>query len=153
MATTKSGTPKPPVKSANARPAPKAAPRGEAKTAPVAEPDAVMTPAPVVASATAAPLAEKVTVTLKLKELIEQVVQATGGKKKGVKEIVEATLASVGDALSKGHDLHLPPLGKAKVGRQKDKTVGELLIVKLHRGGARGGAGKGANQALADAND
>lgn len=149
MAATKTGTPKPPVKSANARPAAKAAPKVEANPAAVAVPEAN----PVVVSASVAALAEKVTVTLKLKELIEQVVKATGGKKKGVKEIVEATLASVGDALSKGHDLHLPPLGKAKVGRQKDKAFGELLVVKLHRGGGRGGAGKAENQALAETND
>lgn len=100
---------------------------------------------------------------LKLKELVEAVTTATNGKKKDVKAVIEATLASLGVALSKGRDLNLPPLGKAKVGRQMDQASGELIVIKLHRGGAKGagaGAGKGkggaekaAKEALAEPQD
>lgn len=150
MAATKTIPPKTAVKSAAARATVKSDAAKPADKLATASATPVEASAPTVASVATA---EKVTVTLKLKELIEHVVKATGGKKKGVKEIVEATLATVGDALSKGHDLHLPPLGKAKVGRQKDKAVGELLVVKLHRGGARHGGGKAVNETLAVAND
>ncbi|MDT8855899.1 HU family DNA-binding protein [Paracoccaceae bacterium Fryx2] len=95
--------------------------------------------------------------TLKLKDLIDRVVQATGGKKKGVREIVEATLATLGAALSAGDDLNLPPLGRAKVNRQMDRGEGELLVIKLHRNGAAGarkGPGKKvAKETLAEAED
>ena len=47
-----------------------------------------------------------------------------GGKKKGVKEIVEATLSVLGEALQKGEALNIPPFGRAKVG---DRYVLELL--------------------------
>ena len=153
MAATKTTPPKTAVKSAAARPAGKSAPQSAATPPIKPAPDVPVVASSVTAAVAPALVAEKVTVTLKLKELIEQVVKTTGGKKKGVKEIVEATLATLGDALSKGHDLHLPPLGKAKVGRQKAKAVGELLVVKLHRGAVRGAGNKAKNEALAEAND
>ena len=48
---------------------------------------------------------------LRLKDLVDRVVTATGGKKKGVKEIVEATLLQMGAALQKGDTLNLPAFG------------------------------------------
>ncbi|MEH7827515.1 HU family DNA-binding protein [Gemmobacter denitrificans] len=68
---------------------------------------------------------------LKLRALIEQVTAATGGKKKGVKETIEATLSALAAALAKGHDLNLPPLGKAKVSRQKGEGEGGMMVIKL----------------------
>ncbi|MGB3313545.1 MAG: HU family DNA-binding protein [Albidovulum sp.] len=70
---------------------------------------------------------------LRKKELFERVVDATGAKKKDVKPIVEATLKALGDALSAGEDLVLPPLGKAKVNRQKDLGSAEMLVIRLRR--------------------
>ena len=74
---------------------------------------------------------------LKLKDLVEQVAAGSGIKKKDVKTVIEAALAAMGAALSAGRDLHLPPLGKARVGRQKGQAGcgDELLVVKLKRGG------------------
>ena len=74
---------------------------------------------------------------LKLKDLVEQVAADSGIKKKDVKTVIEAALAAMGAALSAGRDLHLPPLGKARVGRQKGQAGSgdELLVVKLKRGG------------------
>ncbi|MDZ4094137.1 MAG: HU family DNA-binding protein [Paracoccaceae bacterium] len=112
--------------------------------------------APVALSAIPAPepKVEQAAAQLKLKGLIDQVVKATGAKKKSVRDIVEATLASLGAALTKGEDLNLPPLGKAKVSRQRDLIDGEVIIVKLRRGGgARGGAGKDVKEDLAAVED
>ena len=70
---------------------------------------------------------------LKKKDLIDSVVLITGGKKKAVRDVVEATLKVLGDALSKGTMLNLPPFGKAKVSRQQDGTSGKPMTVKLRR--------------------
>lgn len=165
MATTKTAAPKATSTKPKAAPrkaaAPKAAETVAATPAPVAKARAAKAPvakttvqapvaSPVVASVR--PVAEKAA-TLKLKDLLERVVKATGGKKKGVKAIVEATLTSLGEALTKGHDLNLPPLGKAKVSRQRDLEAGEIIMVKLRRGGAGGSGKKDAKEALAEAED
>ena len=76
----------------------------------------------------------KATHILKLRELVEQVAAASGAKRKGLKEVVEATLAAMGAALSRGDELNLPPLGKLKVGRQKAMGEGEMIVIRLRRG-------------------
>src|SRR5574343_1821842 len=68
---------------------------------------------------------------LKKKELVDRVTEATGGKKKLVKEIVEATLAALGEALQKGEALNLPPFGRAKVARSKGEGKESSITVKL----------------------
>lgn len=90
---------------------------------------------------------------LKKKDLIDRVLAVTGAKKKLVREIVEATLTVLGDALSKGEMLNIPPFGKAKVSRQQDAGTHKAMTVKLRRttGGGQGGAN--AKQALADAEE
>lgn len=72
---------------------------------------------------------------LKVKDLVEAVQARTTGKKKETRATVEATLAVIGEALGKGQDLNLPPLGRAKVGRHKEAGNGEMLVVKIKRGG------------------
>lgn len=92
-------------------------------------------------------------VMLKKQELVERIVKASGAKKKDVKLIIEATLGVLGDALSAGEELNLPPLGKMKVNRQRDEGNAEILILKLRRGGGKGGGGGGEDlvkQDLAD---
>jgi DNA-binding protein HU-alpha len=78
---------------------------------------------------------------LKKQELVERIVKASGAKKKDVKLIVDATLGVLGDALSAGEELNLPPLGKMKVNRQRDEGNVEVLILKLRRGGGKAGGG------------
>lgn len=73
--------------------------------------------------------------TLRKKQFIERVVAESGMKKKDVKPVVEAALKVLGEALTRGEELILPPLGKARVNRQKDLGSGEILIVKLRRRG------------------
>ncbi len=64
---------------------------------------------------------------LKLKDLIDSVVAATGGKKPEVKKTVEAALAALREALVSGKPLMVPPLGKLRV----VKTKGPALTLKL----------------------
>jgi nucleoid DNA-binding protein len=97
--------------------------------------------APVVASVrpvgntgTDVPVAAKA-VTLRKKELIERVAAVSGVKKQDTRAIIDAVLAVLGDALAAGETLALPPLGKARVNRHKDVDGGEMLTVKLRRGG------------------
>lgn len=78
---------------------------------------------------------------LRKKDLLDQVQRETGAAKKAVREIVEATLAALGTALSAGQGLNLPPLGKAKVARPEDAGAGKAMTVKLRRDAASG-AGK-----------
>lgn len=81
-------------------------------------------------------------VGLKLKDLIDSVATATGGKKPDVKKTVEATLAALGEALATGKALSVPPLGKLRVVKNK----GPALTLKLR---LADGA-KAAGLALAD---
>jgi DNA-binding protein HU-alpha len=90
---------------------------------------------------------------VRLKAFVDRVVERSGAKKKDARPLVEAVLAVLGEALHAGEELNLPPLGKIKVNRQKDTSGGEMLIVRLKRGGARPGAGKAAGAAPADAAD
>ncbi|MGL4319784.1 MAG: HU family DNA-binding protein [Paracoccaceae bacterium] len=132
--------------------APKAA-KPAAKTAVAAKP---VVPAPKVVAPTAAVdqavAAKAKSATLKMKDLIAQVTEAAGGKKKGVKEIVEATLAALGAALSKGDAINLPGFGRARVAHAEDKGAGKPMTIKLKTQGTAA-AKKPGKQGLADAED
>ncbi|MBC2835649.1 HU family DNA-binding protein [Paragemmobacter straminiformis] len=86
---------------------------------------------------------------LKKKELVDRVTEAVGGKKKVVKEIVEATLAALGEALQKGEALNLPPFGRAKIARSKGEGRESSMTVKL-RGAGEKIAPKPRKEALAE---
>ncbi len=92
---------------------------------------------------------------LRKKDLYDRVAAATGAKKGDVRLIADAVLDILGTALAAGEVLALPPFGKARVHRQKDLPSGELLIVRLRRGGSGGGrggqGGNGENEALEEA--
>jgi nucleoid DNA-binding protein len=107
---------------------PKAAPKAAPKPKPAIPAPAVPVPQPVAA----APVAEKAKgATLRMKDLVAQVTEASGGKKKGVKEIVEATLEALGTALAKGDAINLPGFGRAKVAHAEDKGAGKPMTIKL----------------------
>lgn len=89
--------------------------------------------------------------TLKLRELVSRVVEATGAKKKGVKEIVEGTLVEIGAALLKGEELNLPGVGKVRVAKALEKDGVSLMTVKIR--GAGGVKKKEPKEALADADE
>jgi hypothetical protein len=90
-----------------------------AKAKPAAKPALKVVEPAVVAEAKAA--------GYKLKDLIDNVATATGGKKPEVKKTVEATLAALGKALATGKGLTVPPLGKLRVVKNK----GPALTLKL----------------------
>jgi DNA-binding protein HU-alpha len=85
--------------------------------------------------------------SLKIRDLVTRVVDATGNKKKDVKELVEATLKALGDALSAGEDLNLPGLGRARVARRTEKDGASLMTLKVKRGPHRN---KHADEPLAE---
>lgn len=84
----------------------------------------------------ATPAAEAVTtpaLVLRKKDLLDRVADASGARKKDARAIIDATLQILGEALSRGETLVLPPLGKARVNRSTDKSGGETLVIKLRR--------------------
>ena len=87
---------------------------------------------------------------LRKKDLLDRVGEKSKAKKKDIKDVVEATLLVMGEALARGEELNLPPLGKAKVNRQKGVNGGDMYIIKLRRGAAKADA---RTDALADTPD
>lgn len=146
------------AKPAAPKPARKAPVKPVAKAKPVkatAKP-AVADPAPVaVAAPQGGPEIKVMSAanSLKLKALVDQVADLTKAKPKLVKDVVEATLAAMGRALSEGQELNLPPFGKARVSRQKEVGTGEMLIVKLKRGGGAKSGKKDVTEGVAEAED
>jgi hypothetical protein len=93
--------------------------------------------------------AEAAKTGVRMKDLVERVTAATGGNKKGVKEIVEATLLQMGEALKKGESLNLPLFGKLRVARASTEEGGAMTL-KLRQGS---GKGKGEKEGLAEDDD
>lgn len=84
------------------------------------------------------------------KDLIDKVTAITGANKSTVRNIVEATLVALGDALTNGAMLNLPPLGKAKVSRAAEAGSGKAMTIKLRRPTSAGAGKAQTNHALAD---
>ena len=124
----------------------KVVPDGPAQVAAAAAPPE---PATLTAPDTvAAPKPQKVAkkaVILKKKALIEKVSRAIGGRTKGVRDVVEATLAIMGEALKNGEVLNLPPLGKARVARAASDDTNGAMTIRLRQGAKP----KGGKQGLA----
>jgi DNA-binding protein HU-alpha len=153
IAAPKSGAPKASASKATKDPAMSAAaPRktAEAKTAAPVRLATDLTPAPVVVpNVTVLPVGADATAAtktgaeadqdanqsaaLKKQEIVARVADLSGAKRKDVKVILEATLQVLGEALSKGEELNLPPLGKVKVNRAKAEGGTEILTLRLRR--------------------
>ncbi|TXI04219.1 MAG: hypothetical protein E6Q73_03620 [Pseudorhodobacter sp.] len=88
--------------------------------------------------------------TLKARDLIARVAEATGAKVKDVKPMVEATLAELGKSLDAGETLVLPPLGKLRITPAKGEGTTGPMKLKLKRGGAAGPKKKVEKEALAE---
>lgn len=71
---------------------------------------------------------------LRKKELIQQVVERSGIKKKDAKPVVEAMLAILGETIADGRELNLAPLGKLRINRVKQASNGRVIICKLRQG-------------------
>lgn len=112
-----------------------------------------VTPPPVVtplkaekAKATIAAPAKSVPkgAVVKKAELIDRAVEQSGLKKRDVKPSVEAAMAVLSEALIKGEELNLPPLGKLRVVKMKDINDGaKVLTLKLRT--MKDGAGQGGS--------
>ncbi len=89
-------------------------------------------------------------IALKLKDLIDRVVEKSGAKKKDVKPVIDATLAVLGEALAAGEGLFVPPLGRLRVNRTKELATGDVLILKLKRAGVEKTAPKARQERLAE---
>jgi nucleoid DNA-binding protein len=150
MATSSAKTPASPKPAAKSAPAPKKAAIGAPKVAPPSVDGQIEAgAAPGGTGAPAKPAAPLV----KKKDLVARVVEALDGKKKGtVKDIVEATLATLGEALQKGESLNLPPFGKARVAKQTGEGAESVITLRL-RGAGEKIAPKGPKEALAVVGD
>lgn len=118
---------------------PKAAGKTGAKAAAAAKPKPAVS-----AEAGAEAGAAKATVGLRLKALIDRVTEASGGKRKDVKTIVEAALVEMGAVLARGEPLSLPGLGHLRVAR-KATEASPVMTLKL-RQGEPGGKAKAADE-------
>lgn len=67
-------------------------------------------------------------VGVKLKELMDRVVETSGVKRKEVKPVVEAMLAEMSKALEKGELLILPGMGKLRVVRGAGEAGGTMTL-------------------------
>ncbi len=121
-------------------------PAAKVATKPVATAKAVAKPAKaaVIPKATIVETVKPVVAGAPIKkpELIERVMAETGMKKKDVKPVVEAMLAVLGRALTKGEDLTVPPLGKLMVKRTKEAANATIVTVKLRHPNNVGGPAK-----------
>ena len=90
---------------------------------------------------------------VKKPEFIDRAVERCDVKKRDAKPAIEAALAVLSEALIKGEELNLPPLGKLRVMKSKDLGEGaKVLTLKLRT--MKDGAGQGAgNAVIADAAD
>lgn len=77
--------------------------------------------------------------TLKARDLVARVAEATGAKIKDIKATVEATLAELGKALDAGEALNLPPLGRVKITPAKTEGSTQPMKLKLRRGAGNAG--------------
>lgn len=87
-------------------------------------------------------MAEGAALLVKKKDFIERVVAVSGAKKAVARDLTEAVLQVLGEALSKGEGLILPPLGKLRVAKSVDKSGAEVLQIKLKRPGPESGSKK-----------
>jgi len=94
----------------------------------------------------------KVVAQMKVKDLIDRVAAASDHNKKDVRAIVEATLAELGRALEAGEILNLPPFGRVRIANQKSDASGQMMTLKLRRGGEKKPA-KNDGEALAEADE
>jgi nucleoid DNA-binding protein len=132
-----------PATTAAGKPATKPAPKPAAKAVPAA-----LDKAP----AEAVTLVKVKANTVKIKDVLDQVAALQGGKKKGMKEVIEATLTVLGAAFARGDAVNLPGFGRARVAQAEDMAAGKPMTIKMKSGTAVGQK-QGKKQGLADLGD
>ncbi|AQS49811.1 hypothetical protein BMG03_09665 [Thioclava nitratireducens] len=70
---------------------------------------------------------------MRKRSFVDRVMVEAGVKRGEAKAMSEAVLKVLGEALSEGEELSIPPLGKLKINRQFEKNGDEILVVKLRR--------------------
>ncbi|MBK6466904.1 MAG: HU family DNA-binding protein [Rhodobacter sp.] len=88
--------------------------------------------------------------TLRIRDLVTKVTEVSGAKKKDVRQIVEATLTVLGDALARGDDMNLPGFGRTRIARTAERDGASHMTLKVRRGPHRPKAEK---EPLADEED
>jgi DNA-binding protein HU-alpha len=115
-----------------------AKPKTASKTSPkaVGKPRAAKT-APASAATLSVPAAPvemaQTRTVLSRKTFVERVMISAGVNKGQARQMSESVLKVLGEALSDGEELNVPPLGKLKINRQFEKNGDEILVVKLRR--------------------
>lgn len=104
--------------------------------------------APALVAVGSPPAEADAPLVLRFKTLVEEVTRVTGAKPKDVREIVAATLASIGGAIGRGEGLNLPDIGRGRVARSTVDSAGNgVIVLKLRRGE---GGKKSGKEALAE---
>lgn len=83
---------------------------------------------------------------VKKKDLVERVALRSGVKKPVARDLTEAVLAVIGEALDAGETLVVPPLGKVSLARRTERPGGEMLHLRLKRPGPAGAATEGTKK-------
>ena len=123
----KSSTPKKATSAKPARAATKPAPgSAAAKTAPDVVPDTT----PTVVTST----------ELKKRELIDEVVNRSGVRKKFAKPAIEAMIDVLAEAIAEGREVNLQPFGKIKHQRTKDTSNARITVAKIRQSKTAGPA-------------
>lgn len=104
--------------------------------------------APALVAVGSPPAEADAPLVLRFKTLVEEVTRVTGAKPKDAREIVAATLASIGGAIGRGEGLNLPDIGRGRVARSTVDSAGNgVIVLKLRRGE---GGKKSGKEALAE---
>ena len=75
-------------------------------------------------------------VVLRKKDFVERVAKVSGAKKAVARDVAQAVLQVLTEALDKGETIVLPPLGKMRVTRTAANNCASVLHIKLKRGSA-----------------
>ena len=70
---------------------------------------------------------------LRKRELINLVVTRSGIKKKDAKPVVEAVLATLGEALADGRELILPPMGRMMIRKERMVANARIMTLKVRQ--------------------
>lgn len=89
---------------------------------------------------------------VKLKDIVDRVVETSGVKRKEVRPVIEAALVEIDKALARGDTLLLPGLGKLRVVRTAAEGNGAMTL-KLRKPGAGETKAKSDKEALAAEED
>ncbi|MBM3605743.1 MAG: DNA-binding protein [Alphaproteobacteria bacterium] len=67
------------------------------------------------------------------RDFIDRIIAMTGARRTEARPIIEATLAQLGQVLSEGQTLAVPPLGRARIALEKDARGGDVITLRLRR--------------------